>query len=194
VVLDSTPPPTPEAPGSQGGRELLLAAGGGAAWPAFGRGDLSHTSMPAVTLTVLHGWRLGRGRFELGLLLAEARLAFARLDGRGHASHFPAGFIQAGAGVELPDALSLVATAGAGVTWWTGLVKDNPFTIDGVAATGAVPLPSVRLGAALRRPLGERYFVGLSPALVLARPSGGLADALEYVRVFSVALELGLRS
>ena len=32
------------------------------------------------------------------------------------------------------------------MVWWSGIGAQNPFTTDGVAATGAVPMPSLLLG------------------------------------------------
>ena len=49
-------------------------------------------------------------------------------------------FATGGVRVPITDDLSFGATLGLGVVWWTGLVTGNPFTEDGVGATGAIPM------------------------------------------------------
>jgi hypothetical protein len=175
-------------------RRLRIAVGAGAGWAAFGRHDLPATSMPAATLSGSYAlWRPGRVRLELGLLLAEGRLGYQLADASERAAHFPAIFVEAGVALAGPAGFELIGRLAAGVTWWAGLEPHNPFTIDGAAATGAVPLPALRLGAGIGRPLGRHVNVALLPALLVARPSGGLAEALAHVHLWRVVGELSYR-
>jgi hypothetical protein len=201
------PPPPPKAPPPNSEAEvrrtqapvasdprLRIAVGAGPGWAAFGRHDLPTTSIPAATLSGSYTvWRPGRVQLELGLLLAEARLGYQLADDRERAAHFPGMFVETGVALAGPAGFELLGRLAAGVTWWAGLEPQNPFTIDGAAATGPVPLPSLRLGAGIGRPLGRQLKVALLPALLVARPSGGLAAALEHLHLWSVVAELSYR-
>jgi hypothetical protein len=78
------------------------------------------------------------------------------------------------------------------VVWWAGLRTGNPFTLDGAGATGAVPMPSARLGGTLRwRPVSSA-FVAVSPALLTCKPTSGLADSLAHVSLALFLIEAGI--
>jgi tetratricopeptide (TPR) repeat protein len=175
-------------------RRLRISVGAGPGWAAFGRHDLPTTSMPAATLSGSYAvWRPGGVQLELGLLLAEARLGYQLADERERAAHFPSVLVETGMALAGPAGFELIGRVAAGVTWWAGLEPQNPFTLDGAAASGAVPLPSLRLGAGVGRPVGRQLHVALLPALLVARPSGGLAAALAHVHLWSVVVELSYR-
>jgi tetratricopeptide (TPR) repeat protein len=172
---------------------ISVALAGGPGWPAFGRSDLALSMMPSLTVGVGAGWRVGRAELGLGLVTTHARLGYHRADGASRTSYFPGLFVAAGAALTLGRGFALLARAGGGVTWWTGLEAQNPFTPDGVAATGAVPLAALRVAAGVRRSLGDSLFVAVLPALIAARRSGGLNDSVRHVQLWSVLVELGYR-
>jgi hypothetical protein len=82
--------------------------------------------------------------------------------------------------------------AGVGVIWWSGLVTGNPFTVDGAASTGPVPLPTLALGGRLEYGLGKGLFLAFAPDVLFSKTtSAGLAGAVSWVRRLDLSVGAG---
>jgi hypothetical protein len=112
------------------------------------------------------------------------------LDRRPGVCHLPGAFLGAGARLGLPGRLRLAARAGGGVVWWAGLVPGNPFTLDGAASTGPVPMPSLRAALDLSYDVTRSIRVNLGAALQASWPPGGLRSSVSRLALWQ--LQLGL--
>lgn len=90
-------------------------------------------------------------------------------------------------------ALGLGAGIGVGVIWWGGLADGNPFTVQHVAASGPIPMPSFQAGLRIEYALG-RAFLALSPELTFCKTtSDGLSQSVTSVRRIDVYAGAGVR-
>jgi len=91
-------------------------------------------------------------------------------------------------------ALTFGAGVGAGIIWWAGLDTGNPFTVSDAVVSGAIPMPSVQLGARAEYALGSRLFLALSPEFLWSKTtSDGLTQAISSVRRLDVYAGAGYR-
>jgi tetratricopeptide (TPR) repeat protein len=90
-------------------------------------------------------------------------------------------------------AFGLGAGVGVGVIWWGGLADGNPFTVQHVAASGPIPMPSFQAGLRAEYALG-RAFLALSPELTFSKTtSDGLTKSVTGVRRIDIYAGVGVR-
>jgi hypothetical protein len=90
--------------------------------------------------------------------------------------------------------LGLGADLGVGVIWWDGLGAGNPFTVDQVAASGPVPMPSLQVGLRAEYALSPGFFLALSPELLWSKTtSDGLTMSVSSVRRIDIYAGAGYR-
>ena len=78
------------------------------------------------------------------------------------------------------------------MVWWSGIGANNPFTTDGVAATGAVPMPSLLLGLGAVYHVLPNFSVFFEPTFLLSKTTGdGLTSAISSVSRFDLAFGVG---
>ena len=82
---------------------------------------------------------------------------------------------------------------GAGVVWWSGLGAGNPFADAGVVISGAIPMPTVEVGASGEYAIRPDLFVALSPRLVYSKTTRGLGDSLSALWRLDVNVGAGYR-
>lgn len=84
---------------------------------------------------------------------------------------------------------------GAGVIWWGGLGADNPFTLQGTAASAPIPMPSLEIGVRAEYLFASGMFVALSPELLLSKTIGNdaLSQSISSVHRFDVFAGAGYR-
>jgi len=88
--------------------------------------------------------------------------------------------------------LSVGGGLGAGVIWWAGLQSNNPFTVEGVPASGAIPMPTAQVGLRAEYRLSKGFFVVLAPEfLVSATTSAGLSTSVSAVERFDIDIGAG---
>ena len=81
---------------------------------------------------------------------------------------------------------------GAGVIWWAGLKAGNPFTVEAVAASGAIPMPTFQAGLRVDYLIGRGLFLELAPEfLVSETTSAGLSDSVSAVDRFDINIGAG---
>ena len=92
----------------------------------------------------------------------------------------------------LNAAFSVGGGLGAGVIWWAGLQSNNPFTVEGVPASGAIPMPTAQVGLRAQYLVSRSLFVVLAPEfLVSATTSAGLSDSVSAVERFDIDIGAG---
>jgi hypothetical protein len=74
----------------------------------------------------------------------------------------------------------------AGSVWWAGLDLGNPFTVQGVAASGgAIPMPSFGGGLRFEYTVVAGLFVALAPEVIWSKStSDGLSQNVSSVTRF----------
>ena len=88
--------------------------------------------------------------------------------------------------------LELCGELGLGSVWWSGLGDDNPFTVNGVGATGAIPMPSLLVGVGAIYHLPRRFTIFAEPTFLFSKTTGdGLSAAVSSVSRFDLALGVG---
>jgi hypothetical protein len=91
----------------------------------------------------------------------------------------------------LSSAIDLFADLAGGVVWWTGLEEGNPFTVQGMAATGAVPMPSFRAGPGVAFEPARHVSLALAPRYVMSKTSGpGLSAMVSSVARLEIPVEV----
>jgi tetratricopeptide (TPR) repeat protein len=205
----TTPVLSPAASDAQPGADLSRAGGGaagelphrirvwasgGAAFPRFSGRDLNEPALlslragGAYTLAAL-----GPGKLDLGLSAAYAPVQYRSTDtNANHTSVFVGFLASATYRYRAAPALDVYGELGAGVLWWSGLGPANPFTIDGVGASGPVPMPSLLVGVGAAYHVMDRLFVFAEPAYLLSKTTGaGLTAAISSISRFDLALGVG---
>src|SRR5439155_5845695 len=125
----------------------------------FGGRDIPAPWLPALHAEARYRLPLARLTLALGGGLEAARLPYERATDSGTQGSTLLGTLGlASLSLRLPHHLEAEAQAGGGVVWWFGLGGGNPFTLDGAGASGPVPMPAARFGAALRwRPVPAAF-------------------------------------
>jgi tetratricopeptide (TPR) repeat protein len=92
------------------------------------------------------------------------------------------------------EPLSLGAGIGLGIVWWAGLSEGNPFTVQGVAASGAIPMPTLALSLHAEYLITPHLFVNFTPELLLSKTtSDGLSEAVSSIHRFDLDVGVGYR-
>jgi hypothetical protein len=195
VSMNAPPADDPTAEAAVGPRRWRIGVEAGVAIPRFqGGGDLE--SPASFAARALAGYRFAPGRttFEVGGAVSVIPITYRHAITMDHSRSVLIG----GAGrLEVSHPLSRrISVAGellAGIVWWAGLGEGNPFTEDGVAASGPVPMASARLAIGLQvHLLPARLFAYLQPALAFYKPlDDGLGRSISSVTTVDLPIGIG---
>ena len=208
VPANAPPPPiTPSSPGPEGS---VSAAGGaadseaahpihvwvsaGPAFPAFSGRDLQEPTLLSVRLGGGYVFDLhGAGVIDVGVSGAYAPFQYRTITTDANRSAGFWGLLATGTyRYRLVPSVDLLGEVGAGIVWWSGLGDANPFTTDGVGATGPVPMPSLLLGVGVVYHLPGNFTVFAEPTFLLSKTTGdGLSSAISSVNRFDLAFGVG---
>jgi len=208
TAASALPPPiTPSSPApeasvtsgvsgadSEAAHPILVWLSAGPAFPSFSGRDLQEPTLLSVRLGAGYAIDLHTAGFlDVGVSGAYAPFQYRTLDTNANRS---AGFwgllANAKYRYRLAPALDIAGEVGAGVVWWSGLGDQNPFTDNGVGATGAVPMPSLLLGVGVVYHLPAHLSVFAQPTFLLSKTTGdGLSSAISSVSRFDLAIGLG---
>jgi hypothetical protein len=181
----STSAVVPAAANSPPGRRInrvRLALGAGASAIHFtGTRSLSSTFTPIFVASQAYRLDLGGTIAEFGLSEMYLPVPFRMLDGR-EASAFLAGAM-ARLGISYPlGRFEAGLSLEPGMLVFGGLHDGNPFTVDGAAATGPVPMPTVRAAFVFAFTPLDRFATFISPGVAMASTtSPGLTRSISTI-------------
>jgi hypothetical protein len=185
-------PAEPNDPTLSDSETVTLFGSGGVAISHFTGRDLAS---PATFSGELGGRLVllpGNDRMEVGVAGVLSFLSYSRTDGQQGKSGFPGVFADARVSHGLGPRARLGLGLGLGVLWWTGLDDKNPFTVGGAKASGAVAMPSLRVGPSVSFKVAGGLYAGFSPRFVFSKTtSAGLSDAISSVLRFELPIEVG---
>jgi hypothetical protein len=213
VVMSSPslpPPITPSSPRTDGpvaatimgtvpeaetAHPIHVWVSAGPAFPSFSGRDLQEPTLLSLRLGANYGIDLhGAGVIDVGISGSYAPFQYTSIDPT--AEKRSAGFwgllADGNYRFRIAPGFDLLGEVGAGVVWWSGLGSNNPFTTDGVAATGAVPMPSLLLGLGAAYHVLPNLAVFFEPTFLLSKTTGdGLTSAISSVSRFDLAFGVG---
>ena len=157
-----------------------------------------------ISTPVLFGFQLGgsydflHGPSELraGVQIDYASLPYTNVNlvNVQQSSSFWGALLTVDYGYRVLERLAVGGGLGLGVIWWAGLQEGNPFTVQGVSASGAIPMPSLALSLHADYFFTPHLFASLTPELLLSKTtSDGLSDAVSSVRRFDLDVGVGYR-
>jgi hypothetical protein len=210
AVVPAVTPPSPITPASPSPEGSVTASGGapeseaahpihlwvsaGPAFPAFSGRDLQEPTLLSVRLGGGYVFDLQRaGIIDVGISGAYAPFQYRTVDTNANRSAGFWGLLATGTyRYRLVPAVDIAGEVGGGVVWWSGLGASNPFTTDGVGATGPVPMPSLLLGVGVVYHLPGNFTVFAEPTFLLSKTTGdGLSSAISSVSRFDLAFGVG---
>jgi len=160
--------------------------------PAFASMSGKKVSLPVLFAARLEGtyaFELAAGELAVGLELGDARLPYTRvatmdhpaLEGTSGSSSFWGGLASVRYLYGIAPGWKLGGGVGGGVVFWSGLDEGNPFTLEGVAPSGAIALPSLTLSLRAELRLTDALFVALTPELVWSKIPSSAGNAISGV-------------
>jgi hypothetical protein len=159
--------------------------------------------LPAIFSTRLeagYGVLFPAGQVRLGVDLGYARLPFTRagkpdptLQGTPGTSTFWSVLAAARLLFDVTPVLKIGPGLEAGAIWWAGLDKGNPFTVDGVAASGgAIPLPTIGGEVRGEVTVADGLFLVVAPEVFWSKTtSDGLTGSISSVTRFELMVGIG---
>jgi hypothetical protein len=159
--------------------------------------------MFAARLEGGYGFALPAGELDVGVDLGYARLPYQRVATSAHpalnGTSGSSGFWALLASVRylygVTSALKLGAGVEGGYVFWSGLDEGNPFTLNGVAPSGAFALPSLAGQVRGEYLLVEGLFIALTPEFLWSKitssSGNAIAGVISSVRRFDVIASVG---
>ncbi len=183
------PPEVGASPPAEAGRRWVVSLG---LAPAFASMSGSAVKLPTMFAALLEGayrWVVPAGELEVGADLGYARLPYTRvgtsshpaLQGSGGSSAFWGVLASARYLSHVTSDLKLGAGVGGGVVFWSGLDEGNPFTLQGVAPSGALALPAVAVDLRAEYRVADGLFLALTPELLWSDIPSGAGSAIAGV-------------
>jgi|GEM_PF-5847689 len=148
-------------------------------------------TIPTVAIAAVYRRGTSWGAMEAGLAFSYGRFSYAKNTSGEGTSQFPELLATVAPVWRLSGRWEVSAQAGGGVTWWTGLEGDNPFTFNGVAASGAVPMATLRGSLSARLRLGKGFFLAAEPGYQISFASSGLKATIPHVRTAQAFIHAG---
>lgn len=182
-------------PEAETAHPVHLWVSAGPSFPSFAGRDLQEPTMLSLRLGTNYSIDLhGAGVIDVGISGSYAPFQYRTIDAANQ--NQSAGFwglLADGAyRFRIAPGFDLLGEVGAGVVWWSGIGANNPFTTDGVAATGAVPMPSMLLGLGGAYHLLPNLSIFFEPTFLLSKTTGdGLSSAVSSVSRFDLAFGVG---
>jgi tetratricopeptide (TPR) repeat protein len=174
--------------------------------PAFGSVSGRSVNIPTMFAARLeggYGFALPAGELDVGVDLGYARLPYQRVATSAHpalnGTSGSSGFWALLASVRylygVTSALKLGAGVEGGYVFWSGLDEGNPFTLNGVAPSGAFALPSLAGQVRGEYLLVEGLFIALTPEFLWSKitssSGNAIAGVISSVRRFDVIASVG---
>ena len=209
-TTSSLPPPiTPSSPSTDAPVATVMGAvppaetahpihlwvSAGPAFPSFSGRDLQEPTMLSLRLGANYAIDLhGAGVIDVGISGSYAPFQYRTIDAanQNESAGFWGLLADGDYRFRIAPGFDLLGEIGAGVVWWSGIGANNPFTTDGVGATGAVPMPSLLLGVGGVYHVLPNFSVFFEPTFLLSKTTGdGLTSAISSVSRFELAFGVG---
>ncbi len=206
----SLPPPiTPSSPTTDAPAAMIMGSvpeaetshpihlwvSAGPAFPSFSGRDLQEPTVLSLRLGANYAIDLhGAGVVDVGISGSYAPFDYRTIDAanQNQSAGFWGLMADGDYRFRIAPGFDLLGEVGAGVVWWSGIGANNPFTTDGVAATGAVPMPSLLLGLGGVYHVLPNFSVFFEPTFLLSKTTGdGLTSAISTVSRFDIAFGIG---
>jgi len=188
TVMGSVPPAETAHP-------IHLWVSAGPAFPSFSGRDLQEPTMLSLRLGANYAIDLhGAGVIDVGISGSYAPFQYRTIDAanKNQSAGFWGLFADGDYRFRIAPGFDLLGEVGAGVVWWSGIGDQNPFTTGAVAATGAVPMPSLLLGVGGVYHVLPNFSVFFEPTFLLSKTTGdGLTSAISSVSRFELAFGVG---
>ena len=182
-------------PEAETAHPVHLWVSAGPSFPSFSGRDLQEPTMLSLRLGANYGIDLhGAGVIDVGLSGSYAPFQYRTIDAanQNRSAGFWGLFADGDYRFRIAPGFDLLGELGAGVVWWSGIGDQNPFTSGGVAATGAVPMPSLLLGLGAAYHLLPNLSIFFEPTFLLSKTTGdGLTSAISSVSRFDLAFGVG---
>lgn len=194
VVHDEARSEPESAAPAPSAHRLRLSAEGGIGVPVLsGTADLSAPTLLTTRLGGTYDLTEGALPIALGAAVSWSPLSYTEVGGTTkHSSSLLGASLTAGLRHALTDRFTVGAQVDACVVWWTGLDAGNPFTRGAVGANGPIAMPSGRFAALATWLIGDRYFVGVSPAATVSKTTGdALTENVSWFSRFELNLVAG---
>lgn len=199
------PPVTPDAPAvaEDARRAWQVAVGLGPAFASFAGSPVNVPTMFEARLEGGYGIALPAGELALGADLGWARLPYQRvrtaahpaLEGTSGDSAFWALLAYVRYVYAVAPWFKLGAGAEGGYVFWSGLDEGNPFTVQGVAPSAAIALPSLAGQLRVEVLLVGGLFLALTPELLWSKitssSGNAIAGQISSVSRFDATLSVG---
>ncbi len=194
-VRESLPPPaTPEQ------RRVRFTLTAGISRPfigvqpaAKGKVQLDAPSLFGIGGSAAYVLALGATALDVGLMASWSPLPYIKMGTRDERlkTNLTSMLASSALRLQATEQITVGPTLAAGVSWWTGLDRGNPFT-EGKAA-GDVLMPSVRAGASTLWSPGPATSVGFDLGISYSKPTGTvLRDYVADVVRLEASFVLGL--
>ncbi len=199
ATVVTTPPP---APSGERPWELSLGLA-----PAFGSMSGSQVSLPTMVTARLEGayaFALPAGQLAVGVDLGYARLPYTRqatsshpaLAGTSGSSAFWALLASVRYFWPITSELKVGGGIEGGYLLWSGLDEGNPFTVQGVAPSGAIALPTFAVNLRGEYRLMDALFVALTPEYlwsdVPSSAGNAVAGVISSISRFDIVASVGI--
>ncbi len=182
-------------PEAETSHPIHLWVSAGPSFPSFSGRDLQEPTMLSLRLGGNYAIDLhGAGVVDVGISGAYAPFQYRTIDANNEnkSAGFWGLFADGDYRFRIAPGFDLLGEIGAGVVWWSGIGANNPFTSDGVGATGAVPMPSLLLGLGAVYHVLPSFSVFFEPTFLLSKTTGdGLTSAISSVSRFDLAFGIG---
>jgi tetratricopeptide (TPR) repeat protein len=175
-------------------RPLRFGLDVGPSIATFAGSGIASPTIFSVRIFGGYSFSIGEGAVEIGAAASIAPLHYQRTDnGAQSLSSLLGAFVRGGARypIALDGALHVIGDLGLGVVWWGGLGKANPFTDQGVEATGLIPLPTARIAAGLQYDLSQSFFVYVLPAYSFSMTTSGVQKVVSHVALIDIPAGIG---
>ena len=186
VVVTGPAPPTTDP-------SWQISLGIGPAFIGFSGKDISAPVLLGFQLGGSYQFLHGPSELRAGVTVLFASLGYTNIStGAGQTSSLWGGLLTADYAYRVAPPFRLGAGVGLGVVWWASLAAGNPFTVDGVASSGPIPMPTLALAIHADYRITPNLFVSLTPELFLSKTtSDGLSESVSSVHRFDIALGVG---
>ena len=137
--------------------------------------------------------RFGKLSTDLGAALTLVRIPWADSStGASGTAQLTSVLVNFAARYPLAAKLALRAELGLGLQFFSGLAKDNPFTINGAATAGALAMLNARMGLGVEYSITDKIVVTVAPAVYSYSPApADMAEELTTISRFELMAGVG---
>jgi tetratricopeptide (TPR) repeat protein len=170
-----------------------VSLGLGPAFIGFSGQDISAPVLLGFQLGGSYQFLHGPSELRAGVTVLFASLGYTNVTtGAKQTSSLWGGLLTADYAYRVAASLRLGGGVGLGVVWWDNLAAGNPFTVEGVAGSGPIPMPTLALALHADYLITPHLFVNLTPELLLSKTtSAGLSDSVSSVHRFDLSFGVG---